>query len=703
MKKLFSAICFSFIFPVFSVLAATTELNSIDELRVREAQMPKAAEIINDPRIPSGENKEEMDNFIKERLKTVVVTKLDENEDLDNLKSIDVQHSAEYVDMIKESKKSTFEKIYDNALKRLYSPQSSSPEDINEPYNDVYYYINDKPSVEEQKKEWEAPDFPVVNVELPNGTKTLAPAKEHIPYLFSKIEILPTGLIGINETITVVANGDKLKNGLSRAISKYSTSRIGVRNKIDLTLLSVTINGQEIPYKAEEVGDKIILTPKEDYTLAPGIYTYNFSYLIDRQLWHYDEFNEFYWDVTGSSWNLVVTNAGASVSLPGTQPPLSQNILLGYPGNLTTEGAFVTMGKDNTLGFAAQVPLFVGEGMHLIVSLPKNNLLPPDLSKRFSWFIADYGDIVFALAALAAILISYIISWKYINSGRSRLKTGIRRTAPMLRYLIKGTFDTVSFVSYLLELFRKNIIDIQESDGEIMLIKKTDNLKSLDRREHKAVNHLFPGKESVIRVNAQNQLKFKRAFKLIEKNTHSLFKSLSLKLSAGYLFFSIGMLLLAEAAIAAISVNFGQLFIIELAGSVTLAFYIWILKLKFKSAPVAWLSKIFALFIIVFTLMVLSIYIHLVSALLILTMIYVIFAYTGIFVKRNGLMKNNIKDALAFRDYLIDNAATLCLGRDFAAQQANVFALDIAKKYPITPNNRDTYRLDAAIMLVQKL
>ena len=28
---------------------------------------------------------------------------------------------------------------------------------------------------------------------------------------------------------------------------------------------------------------------------------------------------------------------------------------------------------------------------------------------------------------------------------------------------------------------------------------------------------------------------------------------------------------------------------------------------------------------------------------------------------------------------------------------------DIAKKYPITPNNRDTYRLDVAIMLVQKL
>ena len=106
---------------------------------------------------------------------------------------------------------------------------------------------------------------------------------------------------------------------------------------------------------------------------------------------------------TGSSWNLVVANAGASVSLPGTQPPLSQNILLGYPGQLTTDGAFIAKGEDNTLGFAAQTPLFVGEGMHIIVSLPKTDLLPPDLGKRFSWFIADYGDILFALAGLAAI------------------------------------------------------------------------------------------------------------------------------------------------------------------------------------------------------------------------------------------------------------------------------------------------------------
>ncbi len=699
MKRLFFAVCFSFISNLAS--AATTEINSVDELRAREAQQPLSAEEIADPRIPSGENKAEMDAFIKERMKSIVITKLDKDENLDNLKSLDVQHSEEYVNMMKESKKSTFEKIYDNAMKRLSSSEKGVG--ANQPYDDVYYYINDQPSVDEQQKQWQAPDFPVVNVELPNGAKTLVPAKEHIPYLFSKIEIMPNGMVGINETITVLANGEKLKNGLSRVLPKYSISRLNEKHKIDFSLLSVTINGKEIPYKVEEIGDKIVLKPKDDMLLPSGIYTYNFAYLIDRQLWAYDNFDEFYWDVTGSSWNLVISNAGASVSLPGIENPISQSIFIGYPGNLSSESAFVTKGQDNTLGFVAQKPLFIGEGMHLIVALPKTGLIVPDFGKKFSWFVSDYGDILFALFGFVAILISYIISWRYISSGHSKLKTGMKRTAPMLRYLIKGAFDKISFTAYLLELFRKNIIDIQESENEIMLIKKTDDLKSLSRCERKALDNLFPAKESVIKVNNQTQLKFKRAAKLIEKNTLKSFKAISLKLSGGYLFFSIGMLLLSEAAIALLSVNFWQIFVIEAACSITIAFYVWVIKIKFKSAFVSIASKIFSAAIILFSLMLLSLYINPIASLILFAMIYVIFAYTEIFAKRSGLMKNTIKDALSFRDYLIDNSSTLSLGRDFYAQQANIFAFEISAKYPPNQNIKENYRLNEAEKLAQRL
>ena len=66
-------------------------------------------------------------------------------------------------------------------------------------------------------------------------------------------------------------------------------------------------------------------------------------------------------------------------------------------------------------------------------------------------------------------------------------------------------------------------------------------------------------------------------------------------------------------------------------------------------------------------------------------------------------MKNNIKDAISFRDYLIDNAQTLSLGRDFYSQQANIFALEISSKYPENPNIKENYRLNEAEKLAHML
>ena len=74
MKKLFLAVCFSLVFLSSNLWAATTEINNAEELRAREAQAPVDNEPIIDPRIPTGENPAEMDAFIKERMKTVVIT-----------------------------------------------------------------------------------------------------------------------------------------------------------------------------------------------------------------------------------------------------------------------------------------------------------------------------------------------------------------------------------------------------------------------------------------------------------------------------------------------------------------------------------------------------------------------------------------------------------------------------------------------------
>lgn len=693
MKKLFLTICFSLILWQTGDSAAKTM--SFQDMEAAQAYKQSQPALPLQPikdNSPDPRDTKAMEKYIIDRLKNATFSTLD---NMNKPSSMNMQHSDEYIAQMKEKNKSFLEKVYDNAINRISSGQAQPRSDAR---NSGTKYIELK---KDDMQQFQAPEFPVVNVELPTGDKTLVPAQEHIPYLSSQIEILPSGLASINDTVVVVAGGKKLKNGLARIIPKISTSREGVANKINVNVVSVSVNEQEIPHKLIEQSDSYMIVPENDYTLEPGVYTYNFQYLVDRQLWEYSDFNEFYWDVTGSRWNLIIGKALVSIRLPGTSKPLSSLIFLGYPSQLTSENTMLSEGQ-NTIGFAALTPLYIGEGMHIIIALPKNDFISPDNSKKLTWFVEDYGDILIAAICLLAILISYYLSWKYITRNSAKHSNNFKRGAVLMRYLYKGVFDKTSFGAFLLELYRKNIIDIQRSDKDILLVKRTDNLSSLTRKERQAVDNLFTKKEAVLPVNSANQLKIRRAYKLIESATGRRVKQLALKLNFGYLLFSAGMLFIGEAAMAMLHINSSQAFSVLLSCSITIGFYLWILRTKFKSRWLAWPGKAFALLIIPFSILVMSAYIHLVSAVLLAAAIYVIFAYTAIFTKRSGLIKENVKDAVQLRDYLIRNAETICLGRDFLNQQANIFALDAGEYFQPADSIKDYYKLDIMTELFRK-
>lgn len=688
MKKLFLTICFSIIgWQIIDASAKTVAFEDMEAAQAYKASQDNLPPPPPEDDSPDPRDTRAMEKYIMERLKKATISNLGPTDSMDKPSSVNMQHSDDYIAKMNEKNKSFFERIYDEAINRISSGDTRPRGDAQ---SSGTRYIELK---QDDMQQFQAPDFPVVTVEFPGGERTLVPAQEHIPYFSTQIEILPNGTASINDTAVVVAAGKKLKNGLSRIIPKISTSREGVSNKIDLNLASVSINGQEVPHKIIEESDSYVIVPEEEYTLEPGVYTYNFQYLVDRQLWQYNDFNEFYWDATGSRWNLIIGKAMVSIRLPGSSKPLSSLVFLGYPDELTSAGTMMSEHK-NVLGFAALVPLYIGEGMHVIVALPKTDFVPADRNRRLTWFLEDYGDILVATVGLLSILISYYLSWKHIAKNNLKNSNSFKRGAPLMRYLAMGVFDKISFAAFLLELYRKNIIDIQRGDKDILLVKRTDNLSSLERKERKAVNALFSRSEAVLALNAANQLKLKRAYKQVEANTLRKVKQLALKLNIGYLLFSIGMLLVAEAAMALLNINSGQAFAVLTACTVTIAFYLWVLKTKFKYRWLGFLGKVFAVIIIDFSVLVMSAYLHLVSAVMILAAVYVIFAYTSVFAKRSGLIKSNVKDAQQYREYLIRNAETIKLGRDFLNQQANILALDTAEFFEPAPAIKDYYKLD---------
>ena len=685
MRKLFFAICFT----VFSINQAIADVHTLDTA-AENRQKPSTVDPFQAVEgMPNPNNLDEVINFFKKRFQNAHVSTRDQMGDLSKPGTIDIQHSKEYIDDMQEQKKSTFEKIYDAAMQRI---SGENVQDNKNTQTIFYRQVQDEaPQIQQIPS-----DLAVVDVMLPTGNKIIAPAMEHIPYILTTINILPTGLIKIDEEITVIANNQKLRNGFVKILPKFSTSRAKVKKKLDIELASVSVNGDNVAHYLEEIGDKIYIKPVKKYTLAPGVYNYKFSYVLDRKLWYYDDFTEFYWDVSGSYLNLVVSSANTILSVSEGKSFLSQSVLTGYPKQLSAKRAVSAKLDDHALGFASTTPLMPGEGMHILVSLDKNTFLAPDINRSFAWFVTDYGDILFSVFGLLSILISYMISWQYIKKNKSKASVSFSNNATNNRYLIKNIFDAKSFVAFLLDMKKKQYIDIIKQDGNILLIKKTDDLSALKKAEKKALNNLFLGKDSVISATVPNMLKFKRAYQEIEKSTLAAFKHLNIKLNVGYLAFSIGMLLLAISAIALIAINPIQTAILLISSIATIAFYTYMLKKKFNSKFLSYTIKFFGTVFIIFAILLMSVYIHFVSAVILALIIYIIFEYSGLFTKRGGLLKNKIKDVEKIKTYLEKNVLTISISQEFVNQQANIYAFELDTLYTPNDKNKKAYLLDIA-------
>ena len=247
---------------VTRVQAQPVEIKDINELKALEAKGAPAP--IEDPRIPDSSDTAAIEDFIKDRFENanLIFDRLPEDDNPDSMSAVNVQHSEEYIEDANQDKQTTFDKIYQEAIERITKQDEQEHQDMIKNRQKLAIQTQN----EQQQKQWrqEAPNFPVVNVYLPpHNERVLAPAQEHIPFFFSEIEILPTGQVSINETVVVIANGQKLRHGLTRALPLYAVSRDGREQNITINLNQVSINDTIIPYKVKtlmaDVGEEIFV------------------------------------------------------------------------------------------------------------------------------------------------------------------------------------------------------------------------------------------------------------------------------------------------------------------------------------------------------------------------------------------------------------------------------------------------------------
>ena len=323
MKKFFTYLTFiALLFPIFN---AHSSINPLGEKKQNEAtDIKKQRRLLENlyKELPDINNPEEVKEYVKKRLKIVTkaaVTK----EELSTPSSTNI---VDFEELEKQQQQtlSAYDKIYEESMKR-----ASSTNTLNEDIKLTGTFYREK----QQQPTQFVPDFPYITIKLSEDREIIAPAEEHIAYFLTSIDINQFGLINVTETIVYVANNQLFPEGFIRILPKYTTSRNGKKRRLDFKLDSVTINNQNHPYIVTEIGNYLHIEPKTPIPHPNGVHTYKFNYTIDRSIWQYDNYDEFYWDITGKTVKNVIGSANAIVTLPKGETFLAQNAMFFIPSD----------------------------------------------------------------------------------------------------------------------------------------------------------------------------------------------------------------------------------------------------------------------------------------------------------------------------------------------------------------------------------
>ena len=623
-------------------------------------------------KLPDINDKKALQAYIEKRLKVVQHATMSEEE-------ATRPGSVSLVDTNKLNQQeqdtlSAYEKIYNENMQR-----ASETGTLNENIELTGTFF--RPIAQPEDITQFVPDFPYITIKLSDNREIMAPAEEHIAYLLSTLQIETNGLLKVTEEFVFVSNNINFPEGFFRILPKYTYSRSNSKRRIDLTLNSVTVNDEEVPYKVTEIGDYLYIEPEKPLDLPTGVYTYRFNYYIDRAIWFYDKFDELYWGLTARTLPNVVGSANAVVILPASNEFLAQNALVSTRNGIFPERVTITNLEKNILAFADTEALGTGDEVHLFLTLEKGTLIAPDLLTRYLWLIQDHGAVLFALLALLAILLSYRISLKQIRQNQDKTNAVIKKTPAIFRLINAGVYDKRSLLSEILNLINKDIISLETVNGEPTLIKKTDNLTKLPKIEQQLIKKLFPTTETTLSASDVSALRLQRAYKFLSHKIYQTYALYRLKLNRYYLAFSLAMLLCSVIAASAIAVNPTHTFWVIFVCTLLMLPYFYLLEHTFTHKALNIGLKIFAALSVLGIAGWMSIYTSSTYAAIILVSLGIIFYYYRLFSRRNGLLRNKIKETEEYKSYLQKNTELASAARDFGSKIPYIYAFELENKF----------------------
>jgi len=341
--------------------------------------------------------------------------------------------------------------------------------------------------------------------------------KERVIRFHSDIQIDADGRIEVVEHIKLYAAGIDIKRGFARDLPLYRENKKGRRVRMDYKILSVRCNNVDTKYKTEnENGNLAVYIGDEDVFLKAGEYDYIIRYQCYGHIGFFDDFDELYWNVTGTDWMFPIEKASAAITLPGNAVAGKTDYYTGRKGatgkNCSVEN------RGNVQMFTTTQRLAPYEGLSVVVTFPRDIVSRPPPPPKVETFWYNHRN---SICGWTGVLICLFYFFNGITKmGKRPVKPIVIPTFKPPRdlspaavfYLTKRLYNSKAFTATLVEMAVKGALNIRcekknkFSKKKYSLINKsnTERLRPEEKKIHTAI---FDQSETV-EVSRENNAKF---------------------------------------------------------------------------------------------------------------------------------------------------------------------------------------------------
>jgi uncharacterized membrane protein YgcG len=238
---------------------------------------------------------------------------------------------------------------------------------------------------------------------------------ERILDFHADIEVQTDGSVLVTERIRVHATGQEIRRGIVRVFPTLYRGRFMERIPTEFELLEVQRDGRRESHRLERDFHGVeIYIGSASVFLPTGEYEYLIRYRSTRQVLHFDEHDELYWNVTGNDWAFPIERASAEVRLPAALAPLETAAFTG-PRGWRGSHAQISTPEPGIVRFHTTQALARGGGLTIVVTMPKGQVSEPTPQQACAFLWQHNGALIVGFGGFALIALYYLLAWLLVG------------------------------------------------------------------------------------------------------------------------------------------------------------------------------------------------------------------------------------------------------------------------------------------------